>query len=291
MKVQFTHPPFDPVHVPAAMTEVPRWVNWRYEDRGGPKPTKVPLRSATDGYAKSTDPRTWGPFAVAVGRLRDDRRVHGVGFVLGDGWVGTDLDGCGLELTGDAKGICDWLESYTERSPSGQGVHVICRGRLPGPGRKRADKEMYDAGRYFTVTGARLPQYPAAVEERSEEVERLYHELFPAPVPVQPDADLVPRWRPAADADDADLIARIRRSRQGGKFWALWSGQWQPYYGSQSEADLALASILNWWCGGDAERVDALFRQSGLFRGKWDAKRGEASYGRRTLRKAVGDVQ
>jgi primase-polymerase (primpol)-like protein len=75
--------------------------------------------------------------------------------------------------------------------------------------------------------------------------------------------------RPVA-ASDAALLARARAARNGELFALLWSGDWQTRYGSQSEADLALCGFLAFWCNGDAERVDGLFRQSGLYREKWE---------------------
>jgi putative DNA primase/helicase len=87
-----------------------------------------------------------------------------------------------------------------------------------------------------------------------------------------PPAALRPMTRPryAMPTSDAALLARARAARNGDLFALLWSGEWQTRYGSQSEADLALCGFLAFWCNGDAERVDGLFRQSGLYREKWE---------------------
>ena len=58
-------------------------------------------------------------------------------------------------------------------------------------------------------------------------------------------------------------------------------------YPSQSEADLALCNLLAYWTGSDRERVDRLFRQSGLWRPKWDERRGEQTYGEQTIATAI----
>src|SRR5262249_4774716 len=58
-------------------------------------------------------------------------------------------------------------------------------------------------------------------------------------------------------------------------------------YGSPSEADLALASLLAFWTGGDAARVDRLFRASALSRPKWDEARGATTYGGKTIGTAI----
>jgi putative DNA primase/helicase len=74
----------------------------------------------------------------------------------------------------------------------------------------------------------------------------------------------------------------------GPKFNRLWSGDFSAYP-SQSEADLALCRILAFWTRRDAARIDSLFRQSGLFRPKWDVPHfgGGKTYGQATIEKAI----
>jgi primase-polymerase (primpol)-like protein len=78
---------------------------------------------------------------------------------------------------------------------------------------------------------------------------------------------------------DATVINRARAAKNGALFDALWSGNWQGRYGSQSEADLALCALLSFWCDADAAQVDRLFRQSELYRPKWQRE----DYRTRTL--------
>ena len=58
---------------------------------------------------------------------------------------------------------------------------------------------------------------------------------------------------------------------------------------SQSEADLALCGKLAFWFQKDAVRIDKIFRQSSLFRAKWDEKHyGDGStYGQKTVETAI----
>ena len=92
----------------------------------------------------------------------------------------------------------------------------------------------------------------------------------------------------AVGGDDAGLIELAHRARNGAKFEALWRGDWRSLgYPSQSEADLALCNLLAWSTRWHAERVDRLFRQSGLMRAKWDARCGEQTYGERTIATAI----
>ena len=117
--------------------------------------------------ASSTNELTWNDFESVV--LESDK----IGFCLGGGFVGIDLDDCfdGAELKPWAREIVETLDSYTELSPSGRGVHIIARGELPSGRRKVAGVEMYNSGRYLTVTGNWLRG--DKIEERGAEIEKI----------------------------------------------------------------------------------------------------------------------
>ena len=88
---------------------------------------------------------------------------------------------------------------------------------------------------------------------------------------------------------DDSVIAKASEAKNGEKFCRLWSGDITGYP-SHSEADAALASMLAFWCGGDAGQIDRLFRQSGLMREKWDELRGADTYGNLTIAKALSGM-
>ena len=91
--------------------------------------------------------------------------------------------------------------------------------------------------------------------------------------------------------DDQTLVAKAQSAKDGAKFLALWNGNISGYK-SQSEADLALCNILAFWTRGDYERIDRLFRQSGLYREKWDRRNeaGEEDYKDKTINAALERV-
>ena len=72
--------------------------------------------------------------------------------------------------------------------------------------------------------------------------------------------------------DDNELIDKALKSKNGDNFSRLWNGIWENYYPSQSEADQALCNMLAFWTNKDHDRMDRIFRQSGLMRDKWDKK-------------------
>jgi putative DNA primase/helicase len=93
---------------------------------------------------------------------------------------------------------------------------------------------------------------------------------------------------------DHDLIMAARAAKNGPAFELLWVGNWQTYFQhqgkpvqSQSEADLAFCSMLAFWSAGNTAQMDRIFRQSGLFRAKWDEVHGTKTYGAMTIDKAI----
>ena len=247
---------------------------WNYESRNG-KQTKVPYRAdAPTQRASVTDGSSWGTFAAAYATV-EDGRADGIGFVLGDGVAGVDIDRCHDSKTGEvteaALAVITKLNSYTEVSPSGTGVKVFVCGALAPRGRRKANLEMYDGGRYFTVTGQHLEGTPTTIEERTAELAALHAQTFASDHGAPRDDHHEDQPSSGADAvNDGALINRAISARNGGKFASLWYGHWQGDYASQSEADLALCGQLAFWTRKDAARMDRLFRQSGLMRSKWD---------------------
>jgi putative DNA primase/helicase len=254
-----------------------QWAAWRWERRCG-KWTKPPINSATGGYARNNDPDTWGSFKAALRRKQKDR-LAGVGFMFHpeDGLAGVDLDSCRDPESGKvevwALEIACELDSYTEASPTGTGLKIFVRGGLPSGRRRKGPVEMYDRGRFFTTTGHLLSDVHATVNERQDQLSWVHRHVF----------GLEKSARAGSPADittagmslsDSELIDRAMRAANGEKFSQLWAGDTSRYASAgnegRSEADLALCSLLAFWCGPEEERIDRLFRESGLYRQKWD---------------------
>lgn len=277
----------DPDDIPADLKKRDQWVCWRVEVRDG-DPTKVPINAETGGRAKASDPEdmntaraTWTSFEAAWAYHTDpETDSAGIGYVFDpDGpFCGVDLDDCrdpdGPTVETWAREILEALETYAEVSPSGTGVHAILRGEVPEGGNRKGDVELYDSARYFTVTGEHLGLTPLTVEARQAELEAVHAEYIAEDdTGESPDGDVTP----GVDADrpgvgfpgsDEELIETARNAGNGGKFDRLWSGD-TGGYDSHSEADQALCSILAFYTGRDPDRIDRLFRQSGLVRDKW----------------------
>ena len=272
--------------------ELRQWVCWRTEERDG-KPTKVPYAPLTGKKASSTDPETWTVYQEAVDARRE-RGYDGIGFVFtgDDPFCGVDLDGCIDPHTGEMEGwaqeIVEELDSYTEKSPSGTGVHVLVRGEWPVERNRTGRFEAYDRGRYFTVTGKHLSGTPKSIESRQQQLQRVAGRIFrkestngsrrSGTTPEHADDDL----------SNEEIVDKALSASNGARFARLWAGDTSDY-GSHSEADLALCSRLVFWTGGEPGRIDDLFRRSGLYRPKWDERHyGDGrTYGQATVEKAL----
>jgi len=265
-------------NIPPELACLVRWVVW--------KDNKVPRIPGTYRPASTTDPATWRSFGQALASVRCGQ-ADGIGFVFTDTpFAGIDLDHCLRDgrLTCQAARIVAQLSSYAEISPSGTGLHVIVRGRLPPGPRRKGDVEMYDTDRYFTVTGYVWRNF-RIIQRRQAQLERLHAHLFGRPEPSQR-----PRASPLTPDSDQELLRRAASARNGDKFARLWEGDFSDY-DSHSEADLALCNFLAFWASGDTARMDRLFRQSGLFRPKWDEKHYASgqTYGQGTIERALAE--
>jgi len=272
--------------IPPELKDRPQWVCFR--------PDKTPGNPRTGGNAKADDPATWGTFdeAVRYYQTHKSNGIAGIGyeFSAGDPFTGVDLDKCMDPGTGKieawAQSEIDLLRSYTEISPSGRGLHILVKGTLPPGSRRKGKTEMYDRGRYFTVTGNHLEGTPTTIEDRQEELEALHREIFGPQAPQHPQAATT-RPTPTLDVSDRELIDLARHAANGNKFIALYDrGDWSGYP-SNSEATAALLNILVFYCGRDHARVDRLFRHSGLMRDKWDRPQSGSTWGTLEIAKAI----
>ena len=304
-----TLPPVTRADVPPEMAALDQWVLYRLVHRDGQsKPTKVPFRVDGRRPASSTDPATWAPLAHALA-AHAGGAGDGIGFVFAeaDGLWGLDLDNCCDvpfgPLAPEAAALVGALDTYAEYSPSGRGVHAVCRAVHPAGARHRAplsestDAEAYDRGRFFTFTGLRVytptaggrdRPAPLACEDRQYAVDALAR----APGIFAPRVRRLAITPPAVVRDltgtsDDELLKRAFAARNGDAVRRLFYGD-RTLYGSASEADMALVNHLLYWTGGDVGRADRLFRASGLMRDKWDEMRGAMTYGERTLEMCGG---
>jgi len=265
--------------IPKELMKWSQWVAWDWRPRHNGKPRKIPIDPRSGHYASTTNPATWGSFKRAL-RAQKKLKLAGIGFVFteDDPFVGIDIDDCRDLDTGK---ISDWaleiikdVNSYSEVSPSGTGVKIFLFGHIPASVKAR-QVEIYDQKRFFTVTGRHLEGTPHNITDPEPHVLR----------------DLLLKFhkqhsRPAV----GDPMPKLRKEGEvvgSGTFSQLFAGD-SSSFPSQSEADLALCRRLAILTNRDAQQIDALFRQSGLYREKWDRPYADGStYGQRTIQKVL----
>ncbi|MBF1050220.1 phage NrS-1 polymerase family protein [Peptostreptococcus sp.] len=284
---------FDYSTIPKSMQEHGRFCLWKLVMKLDKiKPDKIPYQlngkraNATNSQHYSSFEETVETFAsggyadIGIGCFEPLRLVY--------------VDDCVVNRKLDERGqdIVDTLDSYTEFSPSENGIHIFIL----------ADGFAYDSERYYinnrnthvevyapddvtgkflTLTGKAI--YDADICERNSELQVVLDKYM-----KRSDADTA---SPIVDApssflSDESVYTKASKSKPAEKFNALLNGK-IPEGKSSSEADMALAEILDFWCGGNTEQMDRLFRRSGLMRDKWDRIQSGSTYGMITLTKAV----
>lgn len=271
--------------MPSELKDTKAWLVWRYEIRDGKK-TKPPYQP-NGRPADSTDPETWSTFDDAKDAYFKGG-WDGIGVCLeGSGYVGIDLDHIKDGIGGIKQSVIEVVEklnSYTEMTPSGDGLHIWIRGSKPEGSRckvsnfdgKGTDIEIYDSGRYFTMTGEHGKE--TSIHERQQELEDVLKQITPTKVvPIkQPDIKL--------SLSDREILEKCRRAKNGSLFTALYDYGHQS--GDASGDDLSLLNIMAFYCE-DVHQLDRLFRSSACMRDKWDEQRPNGTYGEITLAKAM----
>ncbi len=301
------------------------WLVWKYEIADGKK-KKIPMkpygfgRCGTD--AKFT--KDWITFEKAA-EARVSRQMEGVGFVIPEGYGVVDIDHMDDESLEHVKRAFELFPSYREKSPSGQGVHIIFKvdkDKIPvvdGKFDKRTyymknpqiGVEIYLGGftnRYMTFTGNAVNDLPVVdcTEGYLKYMEQFMRKEYPSRNNSKGRSNItrgndVTKSKlisgetnitevMTADEEleqffsDEEMLAIARRAKNSEKFIALYDkGDYESYYSSGSEADLAECSILAFYSGGDFDTIDRLHRRGKLYREKWERE----DYRKMTIEKAI----
>ena len=161
-------------NIPTELKSLNQWVCTRGD-------SKIPRRSYIDDVASSTDPSTWSSFQMARSSVENGYNDY-VGFVFNDNGIvaididdGYDEDGFITPLAADIIGRC---KSYTEKSKSGTGFHILLYGSLPFKGKNNLKGvEIYKSARYFIMTGDTFLYNN--MEENQEAIDYIVETYFP----------------------------------------------------------------------------------------------------------------
>ena len=292
-------------NIPLELKQMKRWVCYKVEGTNDGKTTKRPYNALNGAMAKVNDELTWSKFNIA---LNGCVKYHcdGIGFILGAGIFGIDLDNHAdvdgnYPMTDDEFKVLinefvSTLDSYSEYSQSGKGVHIICRGALPEGARRKGSVEMYDNGRFFAFTGNVINN--TLINERSLEVVPLWEKYVNVEKPKF-EAKEKSNYRPVnrgyfeeLDLSDEEIIDIALNSASGDIFYKYYhDGDISMNNNDNSSADMSFCNMLAFWCNKDKAQMDRIFRHSALYREKWDEMRGKLTYGEITINTACNNVQ
>lgn len=249
--------------IPAELKLLDQWVG---------ASNKVPVQAATGKAASVTDPATWGTFHDALQGLEDKIYTH-IGFVFSDAdpYVFIDLDApkdAELHILPEtdpayveaqAKSL-SWIKafgSYSERSASGHGYHIIIKAQLKAA-MKMKGTEIYFSQRYAIFTGDVVADLPIA--DRQTELDQIINAFR---VGAYKPRAVAYSSTPYKEEVDQPVLNRIGAASNSAAIKLLWEGKFKDTHPSQSEADMALLSHLCFYSSDDAQ-VARLFRMSAL---------------------------
>ena len=292
--------PVNFVNIPAELKSNAAFCVWKRELRKN-NITKIPYNPVTGTPAKTNDPRTFSDFtsamkAYAMGGSEGSSAYAGIGIRVSEGIGAIDIDHCirddGSLNDVAARILATFKNTYFERSPSGTGLRGFF---MLDPdftydksvyfiNNRQLGLEVYLPGvtnRFVTVTG---DVYRPGAVERDDNALKTILDAF---MKRKSQQGTPFKGSPVSYFTDEQVIEHASNSASGEKFRALYDGDWEDFYDSQSDADMALVSMLCFWCGCVEEQIDRIFRTSGLMRPKWDRQTGDSTYGAITIRNAV----
>jgi len=323
-------------NTPYVLRDKKNFVCWKfvyYNEDGEPymKPQKIPFSPHYDGRAMSNSRdgshrRTWGTFEEACAAV-DKYGYDGVGIMFDGTIMGIDLDGVIKDgvMNEAARDIVTRVNSYTEYSPSGTGVHTLCFGSIPkGLRNDKIGLEMYPSGRFFTLTGHRFENYSkmATKAETQPVVNEIYNanisraaytgENASTPVPTKttyPSEEIVKKV-----LSSPKMAGKFKRLCQGlaPYEWDAAQEKWTNKVDANflkvdgtpdlSKIDFAFAKILVFYRATPAQ-IDEIYRAQGkkdnplcvegggLARAKWDRNQGkDGTYGNLVITNAFANV-
>ena len=312
-----------------------QWVNWiLFTDPDDPdKPKKCPKNPQNYLPAKVNDETTWGTFEKAqagIGKIISHRNyikgkdgkqlkdengnsvykdyqceIVGVGFMFADGICGIDIDNKkdNPDFDRQAETIINLMDTYTEKSPSGKGYHIVFKCDMPKlpldltktyfQKNGYNDLECYAAGftnRYFTYTGNAINDKP--IEERTEQF-IIFLNNYMLRTNFEKEKQSYNQSR-RSDAQTGNLtdefLLEKARNEKGSKFSALFDyGDLSYNQNDWSRADLALCNKIAFYWQGDFNAIDRIFRRSALMRPKWNEIHGADTYGNNTINQMLSE--
>lgn len=273
--------------IPEELKQLDKWVLWRAEWIEKQQVySKVPY--STEGYkASSTNVTTWLEFQDVVSLCDSDEQYNGIGFVLSndDNYICLDIDDAVNHDTGQLQTdlAIEMTElTYCELSPSGTGLHCFFKGTLPDERKKKRtdlDIELYDTGRFMTVTGHTIGQ--SEICDDQETINNIVERYFKA----EPKKQNIKIAKTGSSIFTDDEIVKMITKKS--KYKKLLAGEYEGIFESPSEAVQSLLRVLAFYTGRDKLQMERIFLAYNNLTDKWDEKRGNSTWGNNELDTAI----
>src|ERR1017187_6615354 len=258
------------------------WLPFRTSPRPSVGLNKIP-QNRQGRPAKYTDPSTWMSYEEAVAQSQRTG-YSGVGIMLHKelGIMGIDFDHCIVDgvLDPEVEGWVAKLNTYTELSFSGEGLHSLAYGKLPWKANRSGKVEMYTDARFFVVTGRQMTGTPNEVMPAQDAIAAIHGQVF-GNQPVETVDTTTPYYTEGREGElsaeslfpDDTVMAALRRNAVARKYF-----DGSAVTINASSADWDLARSLAFFCHGNLAQMRRLFMKSSLVREKTVSKRGAGDY-------------
>lgn len=293
--------------------------SWKAKSIWLARENKTP-RSAIDGSAgASNNPKTWGTYDQAK-KTAERCNLSGIGIVLGpDGLSGLDLDhvrnsGSG-EITPQAREIIEFMDSYTEISPSGTGFHIlfVCDSSeyIGNKFPMKEWKNPYDTegcaieiyhpifkdnknehGRYFTFT-ERVFENRSEIKNCTKKIFELFkkYNLEISKSPIFNEKPPISIENPIEVFDSrpiGEIVDNLRHSKYGSRFDQLYSGD-DLHNGDASANDYDFCCI----CARETQDPQIIYEivKTSKLKNLEDKWINRADYRDRTITKAIQTIR
>lgn len=273
-------------NVPDEMKQQDKWVvvRTKVDDTDG-KLKKFLIDCHTGKFARSDDPATWSSFDEARKYASENGGVA-LAYALDgkDGICCIDVDHC-VDDNGNVSEVGKTILAYKdktlcEKSVSGKGVHLF--GKTNGYDvrvwSKNGDMEFYQDSHFITMTGDDVISKELMNIDASP-LKDVISENFSTRLHYSQGVGIEGLSR----MSDRDVIEKASKSKNGQTFEALYKGE--DLQNNHSNSDMKFMNMLAFWCNGDKEQMDRIFRTSGLYRPE-----KSDSYVECTIMKAIRDV-
>ncbi|EHL11129.1 hypothetical protein HMPREF9629_00666 [Peptoanaerobacter stomatis] len=295
-------------NIPDNLKKEKRWCLYKIIQRDG-KNTKLPLMPSAKP-AKSNDKMTWHFYEDCIAAL--NRNIgEGLGFFLGEGYIGIDIDKVSDDIMAysldyrASSMTADFLReisTYAELSPSKTGLHFIGKGKVPGERKRHKNLEIYDEGRFFTVTGNVIKDRDRnKVINIDSELKPLYEKYMPKTTVINSEYrknqvntfykenPFVQRYRQSSNDVLELLFEKGYFSYTGEDLRRIYYGNYESYFNSRSETDFFMLKRLLYYTS-DINEAVSLIENSGLKREKWYKRRGNTNYIHYIANKAISSI-